>query len=218
MIPIPVVWTHYTATVRGRVLKLVPCENCSTEYVYALEREGEGAGTSLYLLNEEGAEQHAEDAAEDTLRQYLENDFDPVPCPACGHYQRHMFAKLYEPAAWLQAARLAVLAAGCVAAIVALYCTLTYLQRPGDRALGRMAAAWVVLAVLGVLGLWLGAVERSRADRFDPNAEDRHARIERGRSRALTRAEFEAAQQREHGAAGGAGTPDHEPGATPGQG
>ena len=57
-----------------------------------------------------------------------------------------------------------------------------------------------------------------RADRFDPNAEDRHARIERGRSRALTRAEFEAAQQREHGAAGGAGTPDHEPGATPGQG
>src|SRR5438477_366098 len=100
MIPIPVVWTHYTATVRGRVLKLVPCENCSTEYVYALEREGEGAGTSLYLLNEEG----------------------------------------------------------------------------------------------------------------------RDARIERGRSRALTRAEFEAAQQREHGAAGGAGTPDHEPGATPGQG
>ena len=53
---------------------------------------------------------------------------------------------------------------------------------------------------------------------FDPNAEDRYAPIERGRSRALTRAEFEAAQQREHGAAGGAGTPDHEPGATPGQG
>ena len=31
MLPIPVFWTHYTATMSGQALKLVPCENCSTE-------------------------------------------------------------------------------------------------------------------------------------------------------------------------------------------
>jgi hypothetical protein len=33
MIPIPIFAKHYTATMRGSVLKVVPCENCSTEYV-----------------------------------------------------------------------------------------------------------------------------------------------------------------------------------------
>jgi hypothetical protein len=147
MIPVPVVWTKYTATLRGRVLKLVPCENCSTEYVYVLERKGEGVGTSVYLLNEAEAQGHAVAAAEDTLREYLENDFDPVPCPVCGHYQRYMFPKLYEPAPWLAVARLAVLAAGSLGAVGALYWSLTYLQRPSDHALGRMAAAWVPLTI-----------------------------------------------------------------------
>lgn len=203
MIPIPVVWTNYTATASGRVLKLVPCEHCSTEYVYVLEREGEGAGTSLYLLNEDGARDHAVSAAEDTLRQYLENDFDPVPCPVCGHYQRHMFPKLYQPARWVQAAQLAVLVAASVCAVVAAYWTFNFLQHSGDHALGQMAAAWGVFAALGLIGVGLGAFERTRARRFDPNAENPHARIEEGRRRALTRAEFEAQYR-----ARGAGTPD----------
>jgi hypothetical protein len=205
---IPIVWTNYTATIPGRVLKLVPCENCSTEYVYVLEREGEGAGTTVYGLNHEGALGHAVAAAEDTLQQYLANDFDPVPCPACGHYQRYMFPKLYEPASWLTAARLVVLAAGSLSVVGALYWTLMYLQRASGHALGRMGAAWALLAVLGLLAVGLGVVERSRARRFDPNTEDQQTRIEKGRSRALTRAEFEA-QQRARGAA----TPDHGAGA-----
>ena len=48
MIPIVVFWTKYTAILHGRVVKLVPCENCSTEYVYVLERESAGVGTSVY--------------------------------------------------------------------------------------------------------------------------------------------------------------------------
>jgi hypothetical protein len=205
MIPIPVVWTKYTATVRGRVLKLVPCENCSTEYVYVLEREGEGVGTSLYLLNESGAQDHAAVSAENTLREYLENDFDPVPCPVCGHYQQHMFPKLYEtPSWWLLVARLVVIAAGSLCAVGALYRTVIYLQWPGDHALGQMSTAWAVLAIHGLIGVGLGVVERSRERKFNPNAEDQQARIEKGRSRAITRADFEAARQRE----GDSGTPD----------
>src|SRR5437879_1698950 len=59
MIPVVVFWTKYTATLNGRVLKLVPCENCSTEYVYVLERDGTGVGTSVYALNDEGARYNA---------------------------------------------------------------------------------------------------------------------------------------------------------------
>ncbi len=47
MIPVVVFRTKHTAKVGGRDLKLVPCENCSTEHVYVLEREGSGVGTSV---------------------------------------------------------------------------------------------------------------------------------------------------------------------------
>jgi hypothetical protein len=200
MIPIPVIWTKYTATVRGRVLKLVPCENCSTEYVYVLEREGEGVGTSVYLLNEASAENHAATAAEDTLQQYLENDFDPVPCPVCGHYQRYMFPKLYDGGStWVLIAKLIAIVVVCLSAVAAAYWGVAYLQRPGDHALVRLAVTLTLLAVFGLLAFGLGVVERSQAQRFDPNTEDQRARIERGRSRSVTRAEFEAQQrEREH--------------------
>ncbi|HWG45710.1 MAG TPA: hypothetical protein VN688_23315 [Gemmataceae bacterium] len=194
---IPVVWTKYTATLPGRVLKLVLCENCSTEYVYVLEREGQGIGTSVYMLKDDGAQEHAAAAAEDTLREYLENDFDPVPCPICGHYQRYMFPKLYGATSpWLAVASLAVLAAGSLDAVGALYWSVTYLQQSTNHALVNMVVTWSLLAVLGLIGVGLAAIERSKARRFDPNTEDQPARIERGRSRAVTRAEFEATQQR----------------------
>ena len=199
MIPIPIVWTKYTATVRGRVLKLVPCENCSTEYVYVLEREGEGVGISVYLLNEGGAEDHAASAAGETLQQYLENDFDPVPCPVCGRYQPYMFPKLYDGGStWILITKLLAIVAVCLSAVSAAYWAIVYLQRPGDHALVRLAVTSALLAVFGLFAFGLGSVERSQAQRFDPNTEDQRARIEKGRSRAVTRAEFEA-QQRERG-------------------
>jgi hypothetical protein len=204
MIPIPVVWTKYTATVRGRVLKLVPCENCSTEYVYVLEREGQGVGTSVYLLNEGGAEDHAMSAAEDTLQEYLENDFDPVPCPVCGHYQRYMFPKLYDGgSAWVLIAKLLAIVVVCLSTVGAAYWGVAYLQRPSDHALVRLAVLAALVAVFSLFAFGLSVVERSQAQRFDPNTEDQRTRIEKGRSRAVTRAEFEAQQrERRNGAAG----------------
>lgn len=195
MIPILVVWTEYTAILNGRVLKLVPCENCATEYVYVLEREGTGVGTSVYMLNDEGAADHAVSAAEDTLRQYLDNDFDPVPCPVCGHYQKSMFPKLVTRSVWGGVATVVALLVGCLSAVSALYWGINYLQRPDDRALWRLAAACSVLAVAGLVGVGLSALERARVRRFDPNTEDQQARIAKGRSRAVPRAEFEATQR-----------------------
>jgi len=201
MIPVVVFWTKYTATLNSRVLKLVPCENCSTEYVYVLEREGTGVGTSVYALNDEGARDNAAAAADESLREYLANDFDPVPCPVCGHYQRYMFPKLYETKSlWGPVAKLVALALGCLDAIGALYWGVAYLQQPNDQAWRWMVVTWSLLAVLCLTGLGLAAIERSRVRRFDPNSEDQQGRILRGRSRAKTRAEFEAAQLREVGA------------------
>ncbi len=204
MIPIVVFWTNYTATVNGRVVKLVPCENCQTEYVYVLEREGVGAGASVYGMSVHGLNEapgdHAVSAAKDTLQQYLENGFDPVPCPTCGHYQKFMFPKLYKPVAWVQIIRLIALMVGCLTAVVTLYWVFTYLDRPGNHVLGRLTVISALLAILGLIFFVLGVVERSRASQFNPNTEDQQVRIEKGRSRAVTRAEFEVSQQRRRAA------------------
>lgn len=198
MIPIVVAWAEYTATLQGQIFKLVPCENCATEYVYVLEREGVGCGTSFYGLTNDSAQENAQTGAETSLQEYLENDFDPVPCPVCGHYQRFMFPKLYDGgSSWLQLAHPALLLAGCLNAVVAAYWAITYAQQPSDHASARLGMTLGLLAVLATIGIGLKAVERSRARRFDPNTEDQQTRIEKGRSRAVTRTEFDAAQARE---------------------
>jgi hypothetical protein len=197
MIPIPVFWTQYTATMQGRRLKVVPCENCSTEYVYVIEREATGAGTSMYLLNNAGAVGHATSAAGDTLTSVLENDFDPVPCPVCGHYQRYMFPKLLgNTGLWVRVVMLVVGAIGCLAVANALLRSVTYLQYPNDYGLGQMVAAWSILLLLCFTGLGLSIVNQVIVRRFNPNVGDPQARIAIGQSRAVTRAEFEKEQQK----------------------
>jgi hypothetical protein len=168
-----------------------------TEYVYVLERDGTGVGTSVYLTNEQGAEENAKSSAEESLRDYLANDFDPVPCPVCGHYQRYMFPKLIETKSpWGLIVTLVVLTAGALSAVSAMYWGINYLQRPTDRALSRLGVSIAILTVTGVVGAGLSALRRARERRFDPNSEeDQQARIEKGRSRAFTRSEFEASQR-----------------------
>lgn len=199
MIPIVVCWANYTATIQGRILKLVACENCSTEYVYVLEREGIGSGTSVYGIHEESALGNAESGAEEILEQYLTNDFDAVPCPNCGHYQRYMFPKLIDTRSpWPVMAAIATLIAALVSLVSALYWGFKYFQRPNDHTFGRLVTAGLCLVVAGLFGICLSALQRRKAHRFDPNTvEDRHDRIARGRSRAMTRAEFEAIQQKQ---------------------
>jgi hypothetical protein len=187
----------------GSALKAVQCEYCSTEYLYVIEREASGVGTSVYSLNNEGAETHAFSAAEDTLKSVLENDFDPVPCPMCGHYKKFMFPKLLEgKGTGLQAATLAVILIGSLNAVVALYWSVEYLQRPNDHAIGNMVTAWAVLLLLCLVGLGLALIRRSRIRNFDPNLEDQHERIAIGRTRSVTRAEFEKHQQGKNEAIG----------------
>ena len=196
MIPIPVFWRQYTTTIQGRDLKIVSCENCSTEYMYVMEREASGVGTSMYMVNNEGAAGHAQSAAVDTLESVLENDFDPVPCPVCGHYQRYMFPKLLETTGMgVVFVRLAVILIGCFAAVIALKRTLEYLSNPSDAGLKNMITPWSVVPLTCLVGLGLWLLNKRKVRRFNPNAADPAARIAIGRSRAVTRAEFEKLQQ-----------------------
>jgi hypothetical protein len=196
MIPIPVFWTKYTATMQGRALKVVLCENCSTEYVYILEREASGVGTSVYMLNDEGAAGHAQSAAGDTLNEILDNDFDPVPCPACGHYQRYMFPKLQESKPmWVVVITIALLMIGAIAAVSALKCSFDYVQNSSEADLRSIITAWSVLLVVCFIGFGLSILNKRKIRRFDPNVADQQARIAIGRSRAVTRAELEKMQQ-----------------------
>jgi hypothetical protein len=173
----------------------VLCENCSTEYVYLLRREATGTGTSIYNLNNDGAENNAVSTANETIRYILENDFDPVPCPACGYYQRYMFPKLVETKGnWLRPAMLLVLLFGCLSGVLAIHRTIRYLQHSTGEGLREMLVAYSMLLSLCFVGLALSITNRIRTRRFDPNREDQHTRIAIGRSRALTRTEFEKAQ------------------------
>jgi hypothetical protein len=195
MIPIPVFWTEYSATAQGRRLKFVPCENCSTEYVYVMQREATGAGTSMYMLNNERAADHATSAAGETLTSVLENDFDPVPCPVCGHYQRYMFPKLLgNTGLWVRIVLLVVIVVGCLAAVTALHRSVRYLQHRNDDAFAQLVTSWSVLLLLCITGFGLSIVNKVKTRRFNPNVGDPQARITLGRSRAATRAEFDKVQ------------------------
>jgi hypothetical protein len=196
MIPIPVFWTKYEATVHGSLLKTVPCENCATEYVYVLERESSGVGTSVYALNDEGAAEHAKSAAADTLQSVLENDFDPVPCPACGHYQKCMFPKLLEARrTWVEPAMVAVLVLGALSFLIAVYRTIGYALARTEQGVAGLVIAWLILLLVCLSGLGLSLIKRYKARHFDPNLEDRETRLALGRSRAVTRAEFERGEE-----------------------
>ena len=193
MIPIVVFWTKYTAIVQGRVVKLVPCESCSTEYVYVLERQSSGVGTSVYALSDDSAVEHAKSAAEDTLQSYLANDFDAVPCPVCGHYQKYMFPKLLETRSlWGPLAFLVVFFIGCLAAAATVFCSVAYLREPSDYVFSRLISAIAVLLIDCPIVIALLAIKRARLRRFDPNlVEGQEVRLQKGRGRAVTKIQFD---------------------------
>ena len=128
----------------------------------------------------------------------LQNDFDPVPCPLCGHYQRTMFPKLLgNTGLWARLVLLAAIVLGCLATVNAVYLSISYLLHPAGDGFGSLVTAWSVLLLLGVTGFGLSIVDKVLIRRFNPNVGDPHARIAIGRSRAITREEFEKAQPAE---------------------
>lgn len=58
--------------------------------VYRMERRGSGSGTSFLFLDNAGAKERAELEAKHKVNTQLEEEQDPVPCPACAWVQSGM--------------------------------------------------------------------------------------------------------------------------------
>src|SRR5438128_2002064 len=84
---------NFTCTVTGKVVKNVICIRCNCEYVYIMQREVSGEGTSLLWADNQGAKERAAASAQETLSKKLKNDCDYVGCPDCGNYQPNMIRK-----------------------------------------------------------------------------------------------------------------------------
>jgi hypothetical protein len=84
---------------------------------------------------------------------------------------------------------------GCLVGINAIHRTVTYLQHPSEGSLGKSVTSWSVVLGLGLAAFGLSIVNKVTLRRFDPNVGDPQTRIEMGRSRAVTRAEFDKRQQ-----------------------
>jgi ribosomal protein S27E len=158
-------------TLRGSAFKHVRCEGCGDEYVYELHR----AITASHSQ------------ARAVLQRTLDQATDAVPCPGCGHYQRHMLGKLKSRHAnWLFYSGILVLLvptpAFFMAAIIAGI-------PPASLELALFSLViGVSLLLLGV-GLLMEKARRSRE--FDPNSTDLEARKDIGQSRAFLRSELE---------------------------
>jgi hypothetical protein len=175
----------YTSTVRASTLKPVHCEGCGAYYLYKMERQGQGTGSSVLFLDNEGARQRASDEATANARELLREGFDCVPCPKCGSYQHYMLDRLKsEHHRWLGVLGVALVILGLLAPLF-------------SRSITAHQALWVWPAGLAmVLGRrWL-------ASRFEPN-EQAHERVGRPvpNSALVTREQYRQAVEAQRRAA-----------------
>jgi hypothetical protein len=174
------------ATEQGTTVKEVTCEGCGSEYVYQLRRAVHGRVTTFLVRDDKAATTHALAG----LDRLLQTDFDPVPCPQCGWYQRAMVSRLKQlrtRGLWTPTIVLLPLAAalGAFGGLITLLAKL-----PG----GPPSEVGIVLLALSgagaVLGVGLPLWRLLSSWWYDPNLEDVDARIRRGQARAVNKAAY----------------------------
>src|SRR5437870_5193507 len=83
----------YTVTAKGSAVREVHCANCGADFVYLMERNISGHGSSPYFLNNSGAAKRAEASAKKHLEEAMAEQ-DVVACPGCGWYQPAMIKQV----------------------------------------------------------------------------------------------------------------------------
>jgi hypothetical protein len=187
---IPLRW--YEAIVRGSAVRAVACENCQTEFVYILRRQGLGHGVSPLYLDNQGAQDRARAHANADLHKELTRGQDPVPCPECGWYQRSMIPLLR------QAHRRGMMIGGAffqyVAALFFVLTAAAWFR--GDAGI----KDWVQPCAqtsggLANIGLGLILTRKLLARRIRPNEGDPEARKALGQELAMKKEDFNRALQ-----------------------
>lgn len=185
---------HYEATVRGSAVRAVRCENCQTEFVYVVSRQGLGYGVSLLYLDNAGAQDRARTQANAELRWELARGQEPVPCPGCGWYQRSMIPLLRR------AHRHGMTIAGAfflylAALLLVLSVAAWFGGNPGKWESARSFAevcGWVTS-----IGFGLILTRKVLARRLRPNEGAPEARMELARKLAMRKEDFERALRAE---------------------
>lgn len=175
---------QYTSRVSGAAAKLVLCEECGLEYVYLLERDAEGHGSSLLFLDNAGGQRRAAEAAERALAKKLDRECEVVPCPKCGHVQpdmarlakrRHL--RLVKRVGWIWTGLAAVFGILNAASSVGMD--------------GPYFLPWGAFAAIAAVGPAMLVVRLLLAQAYDPNAIALEERMADAKRLALTREEFE---------------------------
>ena len=150
-------------------IRVVDCEACGGRYYYEIARAGEGSGTSMMWLDNEGARRRAAERAHDDATADLQTAHDPVPCPYCGHVQAVAIREL----AW---ARMVtpmgvLLLVAAVGVLVPVVMGVRDVARGADPAGAVRAAAVVggpvVALLLAALAFCRWRIRRFNRDRFD---------------------------------------------------
>ncbi len=173
---------EYTATLESAVPKAVTCEQCGREYFYLMRRQASGSASSPFFLDNRGASQRARERAEEELRQALETECDPVPCPECAWYQSHMVPTIrrsYHRWMVTVGAVLLAVAAPCLAS------TLSFASGVQPTRPGTVPILWAVTSGLAIVGLGMIIGRKILASRLDPNATDPEARRRIAQCRTL---------------------------------
>ena len=179
---------NYTSTVRARIPKLVACEQCSFEYVYIMERTGQGTGTSMLFLDNSGAQDRAAASAHNEVMMKLERSCDPVPCPACGWYQQQMVIRArYLRYRWMTTTAIVLFIVSGFFLLFALGFTMV----KGDEAdVVTLVCVWGVLGLVAGLVVLCPILKRRWTQQYDPNQEEVETRKQLGQERALGKDEF----------------------------
>jgi hypothetical protein len=156
-----------SATVAGRRLESVTCEQCGSRFHYELTRVGVGKASAPFFLLQGSASDRAGAAAQRDLTKRLSREAELVPCPKCFWVNQDLVDR-YRRRLYRRAPLLIVILviAGFVAAPVAgvgLTATFGYESRAPGRVM------WAVLAVCILSPLWVLFVRRQLRRRTDPN-------------------------------------------------
>ena len=183
---------EYTASASGATLKEVKCAGCGAEYFYHVERCAEGHGNSIMFLDNAGASQRAEAAAQKSLERRLAKAVELVPCPACGLYQPEMVAKARRQyRTWMLAVAF-VCIVGTV--VVGLFTLIAAEKRPVNWTLYAP-----ILAVTGLAGIGILITRFVQARAYNPNQEDVEQRKRCGQERALRKEDLERLRREQQG-------------------
>jgi hypothetical protein len=189
---------RYTSTVKGSIPKVVQCEQCNQGYVYMLQRSASGEGSSPYFLDNAGAQERAQDRARATLISNLQHGIDEVPCPHCGHVQKHMFERgRTVKYGWMRTAVIVLsIFATAVLFVTALFTVLLDSKASRDAVIA-VLAFWGVFGVLFFVVLGIHLLRKKLCANYNPNARPVEERIARGRKVAIPLEEFARMMQQQ---------------------